>query len=91
MELGWGGCHLLDHKLEEPYLRRICPEDGQLNGDVVREAWPSGCGGPSSVVNIANCTEKETNVLIIGILLWYEYEKSKDSVETNFRCVNKRN
>ena len=42
------------------------------------------------MVNIATCTEKETNVLIIGILLWYEYEKSKDSVETNFRCVNKR-
>ena len=64
---------------------------GSLMDTVVRDNWPSGCEGPSSVVNIATFAEKETELLDCrNPTLVFEYEKSRDSVETNFRCFNKR-
>ena len=58
----------------------------------VRETRPSGCEGPSSVVDIATFTEKETERLDHqNNTLVFEYEWSRDSVETYFRCVNERN
>ena len=60
---------------------------GNLIETLVREPWPSGFKGPSSVIDIATFTEKETKqVLIIGNpTLVFEYEKSRDSVETIFK------
>ena len=54
---------------------------------VVRPAWPSaGYKGPSSVVDIATCTEKETERLDCwNPTLVFEYEKSRHSVENQFQ------
>ena len=59
---------------------------------IVRDNWPSGGEGPSSVVNIATNDEKNTNLLYHwNPSLVFECEKSRDSVETNFGHFNKRN
>ena len=64
---------------------------GSLMDTVVRDNWPSGCEGPSSVADISTFAEKETELLDCrNPTLVFEYEKSRDSVETNFRCFNKR-
>ena len=54
---------------------------------VVRPAWPSaGYKGPSSVVDIATCTEKETERLDCwNPTLVFQYEKSRHSVENQFQ------
>ena len=44
---------------------------GNLMETIVRESWHLGCEGPSSVVDIATFTEKETERLDRLILLWY--------------------
>ena len=90
MELGQVGRHRLDQKhelgLKEPDFGRIHPVGGQLDGehckgDLAIKVWRTLICGGHHLLSL----KKKQNILIVGNpTLVFEYEKSRDLVETNF-------
>ena len=59
---------------------------------VVRETWHQGEKESHLWTTSLHLLKKKQNILIIGNpTLVFEYEKSMDLVETNFRYLNERN